>query len=52
MLRQPFGDSAVLGPSWRRRGVAGEARTRGFAAPTFTGGAVIDGVARWRATLQ
>ena len=43
----PFGSSAIVwGPSWRlellRRGVADEARTRGFAAPAFTGWALVE----------
>ncbi len=32
-----FGDPAVLGPSWRRMGVAEDARTRGFPSPSFGG---------------
>jgi hypothetical protein len=38
-----LGGSAVWGPSWRRGGVAEEARTRGFATPAFTGCAFVEG---------
>ena len=41
----PSAASAIVGPSWRRaeRGVAEEARTRGFAAPAFAGCAFVEG---------